>query len=920
MKKSLPSPLRHILLFLADLLHAWLLSASAAILFICVLEGEMSNGAVLLAAAVICAFTLLFLKFKYFRLALLFLLAAGGAFFLILLLIAVVTRSLNDFIETISSYFTSLADNFDINDFSPIFVTIGAAFFSSFAVTHGKRFVYFYASLPCVALIILSLLGAQFPPFALLVFSVSSVVLIMRNKYRWFCKLLEPWPVAGSDSFAAPSFGSVKAYRGTKFSSIRKTRGFPNLLLRAACLLLFALLLCLILRPDPPDGPLFGEDTSSAIELKFQTMLESSEFLQKLFGVEIEDGNGHNTRKKGTFGTIGGNNISGNDPILLVKTDHPGVYLRGFTYNDYVGNAWNPDRLDTSEAPLTGGVVSSSLAPSNYVSIPFARYERTYSPYVYRQDYYRSRLEAIDPELTAGKSLVVQYASPYDARFGFFIPSGSLSMRFYDKDLRFYSTPAELHLRQTEGKSIIYTVTSPQNWTLYEVSYTDISEKLIEALALYDVCVPGYYDALRVSSTLYEDASWGIIVLDDFAKTAREKYTRLAEPITNRVRELALELTRDYTDDWHKANAIKSYLLSGKYKYSLTPGDVPKGKDAVDYFLFDHPEGYCTYFASAMTVLARAAGIPARYVEGFYVSRSSLTQDDIYTLTESDLHAWCEIYMEGLGFVTIEATAGFSSTYVPGTPATAAPVKTATPVPTEEPATPTPTDEPSFEPTETPASPDETPTATTTPFVSPTDVPTAVPPSPTAPPETVARQFWNRTTKILIILFAAVILIFGILLLINWLAGRRPGQRGDFRKRISSIYKRSAALVGTLSRRKDRAETPREYAEAIAPYRFEDKMPLPESVLDTFTELTEIYERSVYSLPESENELLARANGCWDNITAELAKKFGKFRTKRLLLVSAARSGQQLSENVPGGDNERSSPASPDADEQIKEE
>ena len=914
MKKSLPSPLRHILLFLTDLLHAWLLSASAAILFICVLEGEMSNGAVLLSAAVTCAFTLLFLKSKYFRLALLFLLTAGGAFFLVLLLIAVITRSLNDFVGTISSYFTSLADNFDINVFSPLLVTLVTAVSSSIAVVHGKRFVYFYAAAPCVALIILSLLGAQFPPFALLVFSVSSVVLIMRNKYRWFCKLLEPWPVAGSDSSAAPSSNSVRAYRGTKFSSIRKTRGFPNLLLRAACLLLFALLLCLILRPDPPEGPLFGEDTSSAIELKFQTMLESSEFLQKLFGVEIEKGNGNNTRTKGTFGKIGGDNISGSDPILLVKTDHPGVYLRGFTYNDYLGNEWNPDRLDTSEAPLTASVVSSSLAPSNYVSIPYALYERSFLPYVYRQDLYRDRLRVLDPELTAGKSLVVQYVSPYDARFGFFIPSGSQSMRFYDKDLHFYSSPADLHLRQTEGKSIVYTVSSPQEWTLYEVSYTDVSEALIEALALYDTCVPGYYSSLRASSSYLDPYVIG--TLSEFAKTARVRYTRLSTAVTTRVRELALELTKDYTDDWHKANAIKNYLLSGKYKYSLTPGDIPKGRDAVDYFLFDHPEGYCTYFASAMTVLARAAGIPARYVEGFYVNSSNLTQDDIYTLRESDLHAWCEIYMEGLGFVTIEATAGFSSAYVPGTPATVPPTGTSTPIPTEEPATPTPTEEP----TELPTLPDETPTATTTPANFPTDIPTAVPPSPTAPPETVDRQFWNRTTKILIILFAAVILIFGVLLLINWLAGRRPGQRGDFRKRISSIYKRSAALVGTLSRRKDSAETPREYAEAIAPYRFEEKMPLPESVLDTFTELTEIYERSVYSLPESENELLARANGCWDNITAELAKKFGKFRTKRLLLVSAARSGQQLSENVPGGDNERSSPASPDADEQIKEE
>lgn len=57
--------------------------------------------------------------------------------------------------------------------------------------------------------------------------------------------------------------------------------------------------------------------------------------------------------------------------------------------------------------------------------------------------------------------------------------------------------------------------------------------------------------------------------------------------------------------------------LQRYYRYTLTPDVPPDSQDFVTYFLYVGKEGYCTYFASAMTVLCRMAGLPARYVEGF---------------------------------------------------------------------------------------------------------------------------------------------------------------------------------------------------------------------------------------------------------------------------------------------------------------
>ncbi len=137
-------------------------------------------------------------------------------------------------------------------------------------------------------------------------------------------------------------------------------------------------------------------------------------------------------------------------------------------------------------------------------------------------------------------------------------------------------------------------------------------------------------------------------------------YTKLPVNIPSRVNELAHELTIGLNTNYEKTVAIEKYLREN-YTYTLTPEDVPVDKDFVDYFLFEKKEGYCTYYATSMVVLLRSLGIPSRYVEG-YVLPPEHTSDDVYTVTNSNAHAWVEVYFQGFGWLVFEPTTVYAGT------------------------------------------------------------------------------------------------------------------------------------------------------------------------------------------------------------------------------------------------------------------
>jgi transglutaminase-like putative cysteine protease len=107
-------------------------------------------------------------------------------------------------------------------------------------------------------------------------------------------------------------------------------------------------------------------------------------------------------------------------------------------------------------------------------------------------------------------------------------------------------------------------------------------------------------------------------------------------------------------DDAAIVQAALALFHDGGFRYTLAP--APLSRDAMDDFLFDTREGFCEHYASAFTVLMRAAGIPARVVTGYQGGYwNALGQ---YLLVRnSDAHAWSEVWLAGRGWVRIDPTA-----------------------------------------------------------------------------------------------------------------------------------------------------------------------------------------------------------------------------------------------------------------------
>jgi len=152
-------------------------------------------------------------------------------------------------------------------------------------------------------------------------------------------------------------------------------------------------------------------------------------------------------------------------------------------------------------------------------------------------------------------------------------------------------------------------------------------------------------------------------VLSIYAESVREHFMHVPEITPQRVHDKVAEIIYGLETDFKKIMAIRDYLV--QFPYTLSPEPVPYGVCFVDHFIFEGQEGYCTYYATAMAVMARIAGIPSRYVEGFLLPPSS-EQSAIFVVTNMMAHAWVEVYLEGFGWLVIEATAPYAFFQDPG--------------------------------------------------------------------------------------------------------------------------------------------------------------------------------------------------------------------------------------------------------------
>jgi transglutaminase-like putative cysteine protease len=125
-------------------------------------------------------------------------------------------------------------------------------------------------------------------------------------------------------------------------------------------------------------------------------------------------------------------------------------------------------------------------------------------------------------------------------------------------------------------------------------------------------------------------------------------------PISERTADLAESIVRGAATDYDKAARLEHFLLAS-YPYDLNVGPLPPGRDAVDYFLFEQQAGYCSQFATAMAVMARHVGLPARVAAG-YLPGYIDPMTGAHVVRAGDAHAWVEIHFQRYGWVAFDPT------------------------------------------------------------------------------------------------------------------------------------------------------------------------------------------------------------------------------------------------------------------------
>jgi hypothetical protein len=138
-----------------------------------------------------------------------------------------------------------------------------------------------------------------------------------------------------------------------------------------------------------------------------------------------------------------------------------------------------------------------------------------------------------------------------------------------------------------------------------------------------------------------------------------ENNLQLPAGIAPEVKALAQQVTAGAPDHYTAAVMVEEYLRTS-FPYTLDAPDLPADKDFVSFFLLEAKRGYCTSFASAMVVMLRSLGIPARWVEGYAlppIAGNPVTTGGVqYEARNTWAHAWVEAWFPGYGWVTFDPT------------------------------------------------------------------------------------------------------------------------------------------------------------------------------------------------------------------------------------------------------------------------
>lgn len=344
--------------------------------------------------------------------------------------------------------------------------------------------------------------------------------------------------------------------------------------------------------------------------------------------------------------------------IRVSYNENRPFYLRGDIGIDFTGRAWTTAVTSEPEEWRTSGLKDSYRPCENRVI------------YSLLLSSYNGGLDSqIDGEsIILGNYINIEYLCNTDVVF---LPPYTADFSFYSNDsFEVYadyavrvSESAGSHINSVECVAMIPSYTSNELYSgdaegLAQVERT-FERAFCEPNDIYSSVIPEMQQP-DILSRYEEYVGHTYLGIPENYVQEIESYIRRC--LYDQVQQLELERENGSLSEvqyrYRLASVVADYLRSN-YTYSLDGSN--NSSEPVLQFLNDTKQGHCSLYASAMTLILRQLGVPARYCTGFYVE--SADGSGSVLLREKNLHAWVEVYVGQLGWVTFDPT---SSAAYPG--------------------------------------------------------------------------------------------------------------------------------------------------------------------------------------------------------------------------------------------------------------
>ncbi len=319
--------------------------------------------------------------------------------------------------------------------------------------------------------------------------------------------------------------------------------------------------------------------------------------------------------------SLGGSNKE--ELYLSLKTSSTGIYLEGQTYGRLAGTYWEKGQEKEESYGL---------------------WYLTYLNALYQHD--------ISPEMAACFSRVRNT----DIIFGYLRTSDLIRPEHLLK----ISAEEEL----TAPGALSFEKEKERGYR-YRVTYMDFDyanpylEELLRNCGREELPLASYEELNVYSGKLYAVTLEEVVSKAEYqayektlADAGKKDYLEVSG-VTDRVEALAEQITADCETDFDKCKAIETFLRQYTYNTRVAMKDADS---FIDTFLFETQEGYCVHYASAMVMLLRLNGIPARFADGYYCNYNEQNEEKNYVVTGSCAHAWPEAYISGYGWIRLEPT------------------------------------------------------------------------------------------------------------------------------------------------------------------------------------------------------------------------------------------------------------------------